>query len=143
MLAVIGLSVAWIAYEASLRPSPYQRSEYWTSSPSFFLLRAGLLVLLLPIGYAWVNAPWRNKLSSWRPLEEFGRSSLFVYWIHVEMVYGFFSWPLRRSLSFGEVLAAYVLFTIFLLGLVFLKNRFWEGRNLPAMPPQGATPASI
>ncbi len=68
---------------------------------------------------------------------------MFVYWIHVEMVYGFFSRPLRRSLSFGEVIVAYVLFTVFLLGLVLLKNRFWEGRNVPAVPHQGPTPASI
>jgi uncharacterized membrane protein len=130
MLAVIGLSVAWIAHEASLRPSPYQRSEYWTSSPSFFLLRAGLLVLLLPIGYAWVNAPWRNKLSNWRPLEEFGRSSLFVYWIHVEMVYGFFSRPLRRALTLESALVAYVLFTAFLLALVRLKSWLAEDRAI-------------
>jgi uncharacterized membrane protein len=130
MLAVIGLSVAWIAHEASLRPSPYQRSEYWTSSPSFFLLRAGLLVLLLPIGYAWVNAPWRNKLSNWRLLEEFGRSSLFVYWIHVEMVYGFFSRPLRRALTLESALVAYVLFTAFLLALVRLKSWLAEDRAI-------------
>ena len=122
MLAVIGLSVVWIAHELSLRPSPYQRSEYWTSSPSFFLLRVGLLVLLLPIGYAWVTAPWRNKLSNWRPLEDFGRASLFVYWVHVEMVYGFFSRPLRRALTLESALVAYVLFTVFLLALVRLKS---------------------
>ena len=90
----------------------------------------GLLVLLLPIGYAWVNAPWRNKLSNWRPLEEFGRSSLFVYWIHVEMVYGFFSRPLRRALTLESALVAYVLFTAFLLALVRLKSWLAEDRAI-------------
>ena len=28
--------------------------------------------------------------SAWSPMLEFGRSSLFVYWIHVELVYGVF-----------------------------------------------------
>jgi fucose 4-O-acetylase-like acetyltransferase len=79
-------------------------------------------VLSLPIGYAWVHAPWRNKLSTWSPLEDFGRSSLFVYWIHVEMVYGFFSRPLRAALTLESALAAYVLFTVFLLALVRLKS---------------------
>jgi hypothetical protein len=54
----------------------------------------------------------------------FGRSSLFVYWIHVEMVYGFVSRPLHRSLSLGGSLVACAAFAGFLYGLVVLKNRF-------------------
>jgi hypothetical protein len=106
MLAVAGALILWAAHEASFRPSPYARSEYWTSSPSYFFLRVGLLTLLLPLGYLWEHAPLRHKLSSWSPLEEFGRASLFVYWIHVEMVYGFFSRPVRRSLTLEAALAA-------------------------------------
>ncbi len=75
------------------------RSEFWTSSPTYFFLRVGLLTALLPLGYAWEHLPWRHKLSSWSPLAELGKASLFVYWIHVEMVYGFFSRPIRRALS--------------------------------------------
>ena len=69
-------------------------------------------------------------MSNWSPLEEFGRASLFVYWIHVEMVYGFFSRPIRRALSLEGALAAYVLFTVFLLGLVRLKNWLTDGRAI-------------
>jgi uncharacterized membrane protein len=126
-LAVAGAGVVWLAHAASFRPSIYARSEYWTTSPSFFFLRTGLLMVLLPLAYWWEHAPLRHKLSSWSPLEEFGRSSLFVYWIHVEMVYGFFSRPIRRGLSLEGTLAAYVLFTVFLFGLVRLKNWLLEG----------------
>ena len=52
-----------------------------------------------------------------------------MYWIHVEMVYGFFSRPIRRALSLEGALAAYVLFTVFLLGLVRLKNWLVEGEG--------------
>jgi fucose 4-O-acetylase-like acetyltransferase len=129
-LAVAGVLATWLAYEASLRPSLFARSDYWTSSPSFFLLRVGLLTLLLPLSYAWTNASFRHKLSSWSPLEEIGRASLFVYWIHVEMVYGFFSRPIRRSLSLEGALVAYVLFTAFLLALVRLKSWVVEERAI-------------
>ena len=86
--------------------------------------------LLLPLGYLWEQAPLRRKLSHWSPLEELGQASLFVYWIHVEMVYGFFSRPIRRALSLEGALAAYALFTVFLLGLVRLKNWITEGRAI-------------
>ena len=122
-LAAAGATLALVAYQASFLPSIYERSDFWTSSPAFFLLRVGVLTSLLPIGYAWEHAPWRHKLSSWSPLEELGRASLFVYWIHVEMVYGFLSRPLRRALSLEAALAAIVVFTLFLLALVRLKNR--------------------
>ena len=95
-LAVAGALVVWLAHEASFRPPSTRDSDYWTTSPRSFFLRVGLLTLLLPLGYAWEHVPLRHKLSSWSPLEELGRASLFVYWIHVEMVYGFFSRPIRR-----------------------------------------------
>ncbi len=125
-LAVAGLALAVVAYVASFRPSLYSRSEFWTSSPSFFFLRTGLLTMSIPLGFAWEHLPWSDKLRSWRPLEEFGRASLFVYWVHVEMVYGFFSRPIRRALTFEQAVAAYVIFTVFLFGLVRLKNRLFE-----------------
>ena len=129
-LAIAGMVIAGLAYLASFRPSLYPRSDFWTSSPTYFLLRVGLLITLLPLGYIWEHRPWRHKLSSWSPLEELGKASLFVYWIHVEMVYGFFSRPLRRALGIEQALIAYALFTLFLLGLVYLKNRFVEARAI-------------
>ena len=129
-LAVGAGLLVWLAYEASFRPSIYVRSDFWTSSPSFFGLRVGLLVLALPLAYLWEHLPFRRKLSAWSPLEEMGRASLFVYWIHVEMVYGVFSRPIRRSLSLEGALVAYVIFTVFLLALVRLKVRIVEGRGI-------------
>jgi uncharacterized membrane protein len=129
-LAAGGLALALLAYAASFRPSIYPRSEFWTSSPTYFLLRVGLLAALLPVGYLWERFPYRHKFSVSSPLEQFGRSSLFVYWVHVEMVYGFFSRPIRRALSLEQAVAAYVLFTLFLLGLVHIKNRLVRARAI-------------
>jgi uncharacterized membrane protein len=129
-LAVAGALVVWLAHQASFRPALWAPSQYWTTSASFFFLRVGILTLLLPMGYLWEHTPFRHKLSSWSPLEELGRSSLFVYWIHVEMVYGFFSRSIRRSLSLEGAMVAYVLFTVFLLALVLLKNWVVEWRAI-------------
>jgi uncharacterized membrane protein len=129
-LGIVGALLVWLAHEASFRPPLHASSDYWTTSVSFFVLRVGLLTLLLPLGYAWAHAPLRHKLFDWSPLEEFGRASLFVYWIHVEMVYGFFSRPIRRSLSLEGALAAYALFTVFLFALVRLKSWLVEERAI-------------
>jgi uncharacterized membrane protein len=142
-LAAASVVVAVAGYAASFLPSIYERSEFWTSSPTFFFLRVGLIALLLPLAYLWERAPWRGMVSRWSPIEELGRASLFVYWIHVEMVYGFISRPLRRNLSFEAAIVAYVLFSAFLLGLVLLKNRRMRLRKLGPAQAAAPTPASI
>ena len=129
-LAIAGIAIVWLAHEASFQPALGMPTQYWTTSASFFFLRLGILTLLLPGGYLWEHAPFRRKLSAWSPLEELGRSSLFVYWVHVEMVYGFFSASIRRALSLEVAVLAYVLLTVFLLLLVRLKNWIVESRGI-------------
>ena len=149
-LALIGPALVIVGYLTSLLPAIYQQTDFWTSSPTFFVLRLGVLISLVPVAYAW-NAlfPGRSRL------REFGIASLFVYWIHVEMVYGVVSTPLHRQLTFAQAIAAFVLFSVFLFGIVKLKEglvngprplslrsavyslRSWRGRNPPQLSPGG------
>ena len=59
-----------------------------------------------------------------------GRSSLFVYWIHVEMVYGVLGRPLRRSLPLEASLVAMVLLCLVLYAIVLWKDRLMAGVKL-------------
>jgi uncharacterized membrane protein len=127
MLALIGPALAIGGYLASLLPAIYEQTDFWTSSPTFFFLRLGVLVSLVPIAYAW-NALFRGR----SPLREFGIASLFVYWIHVEMVYGVVSTPLHRRLTFTQAIVALVVFSVFLFGLVKLKDRLVRGPRAEA-----------
>jgi uncharacterized membrane protein len=122
-LLAAGPAIALVALAASYLPAIYSETSFWTSSPTFFFLRLGILVSALPLAYWWSGA-WEGR----SPLREFGVASLFVYWIHVEMVYGVVSMPLHRRLTFGQALVAYVAFTALLFGLVKLKTRF-SGRS--------------
>ena len=117
------LLIAVGAYEASFLPSIYERRSSGRARLRFSFSASGLITLLLPLAFLWERAPWRGLVSRWSPVEELGRASLFVYWIHVEMVYGFISRPLRRNLSFQGAIVADVLFSAFILALVLLKNR--------------------
>ena len=142
-LGAAAIAIAWLGYRASFLPSIYQRSEFWTSSPTFFFLRVGLITLVLPLAFLWERAPWRGVVSRWSPVVELGKASLFVYWIHVEMVYGFISRPLRKSLSFGAAILVDLLFSAFLFGLVLVRNRLVSVRKAPPLTAAGPTPASI
>jgi uncharacterized membrane protein len=119
--AIGGALVAVAAYAASFLPSPYAKSNFWTSSPSFFFLRAGVMTLAIAIAYAWERRPTAGK--RWSPLRLLGQTSLFIYWIHVEMVYGLISTPLHGSMMLRHAWAALGVFCLFMLLCASIKVR--------------------
>ena len=141
-LLAAGSAIGVSAYVASYLPPIYAHTSYWTSSPTFFFVRLGILLVLVPGAFAWSRASegwWRG----WSPLQDFGVSSLFVYWIHVEMVYGVLSAPIHRALSFEQVLVAMGLFAGLLFALVMAKKRLGSrstrGSERGQRPGQKAT----
>jgi uncharacterized membrane protein len=118
-LALAGGVLAGVSYAASYLP--YERAHFWTSSPSYFFLRVGLVMLGVSIAYAWNTGVVRS--GRWSPLAQLGRTSFFIYWIHVEMAYGLISRPLHHGLTLGQVAGAYVLFTAFMLFCSVAKER--------------------
>jgi uncharacterized membrane protein len=121
--AVAGTALALGGYGASFLPPIYAETSFWTSSPTFFFLRLGVLLILLAGAYG-LSRVWQ-----WQPLQEFGRASLFVYWVHVELVYGVLSTPIHRRLPLPVAAAAFLAFTAAMFGLVRLKEAVWRPRG--------------
>jgi uncharacterized membrane protein len=103
----------------------YPVYDFWHTSPNFFMIRLGLLLLLAVFAYAWCR--WGLGLRGFSPLIQLGNTSLLVYWVHIEFVYGRFSILPRRRESI--LTASLGLLTIFLamLTLSLLRTR-WKGR---------------
>ena len=122
--AVGGGLLAVGAFAASHVPSLFANSEFWTSSPSFFLLRTGILVLTVPVAYLWHRRP-RGE-AAFSPLQQMGRTSLFIYWIHIELIYGLIVRPLHKSLTFGQACLGVVIFAVLMLLVSLVKDRLVE-----------------
>jgi len=133
VFAALGIVLAAAAYEASFLPSIYREASFWTTSPTFFFLRLGILILSLPAAYVW-NRVWAGR----SVMQEFGRASLFIYWIHVELAYGVLSSPLHKTLTLGQAFLAYAIFTIALFGAAKLKDQIVEWWNVGRLQPSGA-----
>ena len=91
-------------------------------------------MMILPLMYA-VGVPLERRGVAWRPLARLGRSSLFVYWIHVELVYGYASWLWRGALPLWGSLAGCVAFTVLMYGAVVGRDRIvesWRARRAAA-----------
>lgn len=121
-LAFVGGLLVCAAWYVSRERSLYADASFWTSSPAFFAMRAGVMMLALPVFYcAWRSIERLELLFG--PVEQFGRHSLFVYWIHVELVYGYASWMWWRALPLWLTGAAYVVFTVAMYGAVIARIR--------------------
>jgi fucose 4-O-acetylase-like acetyltransferase len=99
----------------------YAVYDYWHTSPDFFLLRVGMLLMILSASYAWCR--WGAGQWGFSPLIQLGQASLLVYWVHIEFVYGRFSILPKHVQSIYT--ASLGLLTIFLamLLLAFLRTR--------------------
>ncbi len=100
----------------------YAVYDFWHTSPNFFLVRTGIVMVILFAGYVWCR--WGPGQWGFSPLIELGKSSLLVYWIHIEFVYGGFSIVPKRSV--GVATATLGLVTIFtaMTLLAAIRNRF-------------------
>jgi uncharacterized membrane protein len=110
----------------SLGLNIYPVYDYWHTSPSFFVIRLGMLLLMTSGAYAWCR--WGPGEWGFSPMIQLGKTSLLVYWVHIELVYGKFAILPHRSQSI--VGASTGLLTIFLAMLALsllrtnLKGRF-------------------
>jgi uncharacterized membrane protein len=99
--------------------------DFWHTSPNFFLARCGILLVILFFAYAWCAWGWGQ--AGFSPLAQLGKTSLLVYWVHIEFVYGRFSILPKGKCSIG--LASGGLAAIFagMLALSVARTR-WKSR---------------
>lgn len=122
LAGVAGL--AFVAASRWLDAQPrqlYAVYDYWHTSPNFFLIRVGMLLIILAACYAWCR--WGAAQWGFSPFIQLGQASLLVYWVHIEFVYGRASILPKHSVTIRT--ASLGLLTIFLamLALAYLRTR--------------------
>ena len=135
-----GLALAFGAwYLANLPFSIYPTVDFWRDSPALIFIKLGVLLMLLAFAYAW-NLGLRE--SQWSVVRQFGITSLLVYWVHVELVYGRWFWFFKENLTLSQTLSAAIAVTFLMLGLSLLRTNWaavkvWmQTVPLPVWPPK-------
>jgi uncharacterized membrane protein len=127
LLGVSGLFFIFASRWLEAQPRQiYAVYDYWHTSPNFFLIRVGMLLVILTASYAWCR--WGAGQWGFSPLILLGQASLLVYWVHIEFVYGRVSILPKHLQSIRT--ASLGLLTIFLamLLLAFVRTRM-KGRG--------------
>jgi uncharacterized membrane protein len=104
----------------------YAVYDYWHTSPEFWLLRVGMLLVILTAAYAWCR--WGAGTWGFSPLIQLGQASLLVYWVHLEFVYGRLSILPKHSDSIRTASLGLLTISLAMLILAFLRTR-WKGRG--------------
>src|SRR5437588_850733 len=110
----------------SSRVRLYAVYDYWHSNPDFFLMRCGILLVILFLVYAWCR--WGFAQKGFSPIIQLGNTSLLVYWVHIDFVYGRFS--ILPKGQCGALKATAGLFTIFVaMVLLSVTRTTWKKRK--------------
>jgi uncharacterized membrane protein len=99
----------------------YSTYDYWHTSPNFLMMRIGLLLVIAFLTYAWCRWGWATR--GFSPIIQLGQTSLLVYWVHIEFVYGRFSLLPKRAESIPGATRGLLEIFVFMLLLSLLRTR--------------------
>jgi uncharacterized membrane protein len=116
----------------------YSVQDYWHTSPSFFLIRVGMLLVILSGGYLWCR--WGLGQRGFSPVILLGQASLLVYWVHIEFVYGRVSILPKHRMTVGGASAGLLVISLAMLALAYLRTKM-KGRGVELMPWLHRAPA--
>jgi len=134
-LAAAGAAAILIAYQLDHSALQlYATYDYWHTSPNFFMMRVGMLLMIAFLVYAWCRwglATRGSGIWSFSPFIQLGQTSLLVYWVHIEFVYGRFSILPKRAVGVATATRGLLEICVFMLILSMLRTRIdWKTLRL-------------
>lgn len=136
----IGLGLIMAArYAAEIPYSLYAKTEFWLNSPALALIKLGVVMATLAVGYLWVNAGLETQ--KWSVFRQLGTTSLLVYWVHIELVYGRWLSFFKESLGTLPVVGVTIGILALMVGISVLQTRYqqmgWIFKPVAPLPTPG------
>lgn len=146
-LTGLGLIVG-AQYFSNLPFSLYPKVDFWINSPALILIKTGVILVLASFAFLWTR---HMNPGGWSFVRQVGTTSLLVYWVHTELVYGSWLWPWKENLGIGQSAVLAVLIIVLMVALSVARTgykgrpgalawckRQWAARQLrPAAQPAG------
>ena len=113
-------------YFANMPYTVYPKSEFWLDSPWLTVIKLGVVMLVIGFAYVWNASPLG---ASWSWVRQLGTTSLLVYWVHIELVYGRWFGYFKEQLSNVQCAVAAILVILLMIGLSVLQTRWRSVRT--------------
>jgi uncharacterized membrane protein len=123
-------------YFSNVPYSIYPKSEFWLDSPGLIVMKLGAVILFLAFAFVWTEYAVG---SAWSWLQQLGTTSLLVYWVHIELVYGRWFGAAKESLSNVECAIWTVVVVLAMLGLSVVRTNWstvWPAIRVPFLSYQ-------
>lgn len=121
-LGAAGILLVEVAHWMDRQPRQlYAVYDFWHTSPNFFLIRLGMLMVILSASYAWCR--WGAGQWGFSPLIQLGQASLLVYWVHIEFVYGRVSILPKRAVDVRTASLGLLVIFVSMLLLAIARTR--------------------
>jgi uncharacterized membrane protein len=127
-------------YLSNLPYSIYSKSDYWLNSPGLTAAKLGIVLCILAFSFLWINV---GPTQRWSVFRQLGTTSLLVYWVHIELVYGRWFGFWKEALTVQQVVTFSVALLALMTVLSVMKTRwkslgsFW--RPTPVRVPGTAS----
>jgi uncharacterized membrane protein len=108
-------------YFSNLQYSVYAKSEFWLNSPGLIIMKLGAVLLILCSAFIWTEYAVGSSFS-W--VQQLGTTSLLVYWVHIELVYGRWFGAKKASLSNLECVVCAIVLILTMLVLSIVRARW-------------------
>jgi hypothetical protein len=114
-----GALILTCQYFANSSYQIYAKSEFWLNSPAQILTKVGVLLLMLAFAFLWTRY---GAAPGWSWVRQFGTTSLLVYWVHIELVYGRASGLLKGTLNVAQTVISAAVIILLMLALSLTKT---------------------
>jgi hypothetical protein len=114
-----GGAIVACQYFAAQPYSIYANSDYWLNSPAQVVTKQGVTLLLLAVAFLWTRYAAAGR---WSWVRQLGTTSLLVYWVHIELVYGRWLWFWKSGLTVAQTVLGATVLILLMVGLSTLKT---------------------
>jgi hypothetical protein len=138
-LAVIGCALIVVSQRLSDLPSLYGKSEFWLNSPLMILIKLGVILLLVAFAFLWN----KHTAGKWSWVRQLGTTSLLVYWVHIEIIYGRWLGFWHEELTIGQCTVGAILMIVTMVLLSLARTHSAKIRDFVATLRQPPEPVRI
>jgi peptidoglycan/LPS O-acetylase OafA/YrhL len=113
-------------YFSNLPYSLYAKSDFWLNGPMLILMKTGILLVMLAVAWVWHTKVVKDR---WSWVCQLGTTSLLIYWVHTEMIYGRWFWFWKANLTTGPIVICAASLILLMLGLSTWRTRWAASRE--------------
>jgi hypothetical protein len=110
-------------YFSNLPYSLYPSVDFWLNSPGLIFIKLGVILVLMALAFLWTH---HGAGERWSWVRQLGTTSLLVYWVHIELVYGRWFGFFKEQLTVGQCLLFSAILIVAMVALSWARtNVVW------------------